>query len=183
MSITKKPYKIGFLLNKINSYTYILCKAVLEKSENLGLDVNILTITQHIDKNQSITLDSETYYINNNTINKILSLLLDLKLDALIINTCVLDFVDVSLLKKFLEKNQNLPVISIGLEIDGASVIRSNNYLSGCKAIEHLIDQQQCKNIVYIRGPKDNIEAEERYQSYIDTLKKYNLPVNSSHVF
>ena len=48
--------------------------------------------------------------------------------------------------------------------------------------IEHLIERHGYRRIVFIRGPENHWGANDRYQDYIKTLAKYNLPFDPNLV-
>ena len=76
----------------------------------------------------------------------------------------------------------NLPVPMIFLtmaarpEITAVSI---DNYLGGCMATQHLIDQGR-RHIAHITGPMDWWEARQRKQGWWDTLTKAGLSVSET---
>ncbi|MBD5465944.1 MAG: GGDEF domain-containing protein [Lachnospiraceae bacterium] len=106
-------------------------------------------------------------------------------LDALIISygtLCI--FLENQDRDYFFRRFQKLPCIVLeekGLEGDGNYII-SGNYSGMTDIMEHLIADHGYKNIVYLSGPKNNTDAAERKQAYIDVMKKYQIPVVDSMI-
>ena len=169
------PYTIGILVNNISDYVYPVCKGTVETAERLGCHSSVFCLPAFIDSDLIVIDDPENYSIDNESLEKILSLIEHYNISGLIIHTDVSDFCDKDILEKFIEKNTNIPITSISTYIEGASLIESDNYASSMSAIEHLINEHQCENIAYIRGPADNAEANTRFRAYQDTLEKYNI--------
>lgn len=46
-----------------------------------------------------------------------------------------------------------------------------------CQIMEHLVVHHGCRSILHVGGPRDNTDATQRRQGYLDTMAKYNLPV------
>ncbi len=73
----------------------------------------------------------------------------------------------------------NLPLVSIGVALEGfPSVVTSNQ--SGIRDMAiHLAKVHNFRKIAFVRGPINNDEAEERYRSYVDTLQSLDIPVDA----
>lgn len=79
----------------------------------------------------------------------------------------------------FLKLQQNnIPVVMFDrdCEVENVNKVLVDDYNGACQAVEHLINQG-CKRIAHISGPKKLSIAEHRKKGYIDTLKKYDLPI------
>ncbi|MBN2546363.1 MAG: substrate-binding domain-containing protein [Spirochaetes bacterium] len=81
---------------------------------------------------------------------------------------------------EFLNLFNGIPSISIGCPK------RSNDMQSiylddeGCIKIvmEHLVKLHNYKNIAFVKGPENHRPSQIRFQTYLEELKKYNLPFN-----
>lgn len=84
----------------------------------------------------------------------------------------------------FFRRFQKLPCIVLeekGLGNDGNYIISGNG--EGMTAImEHLVADHGYKNIVYLSGPKNNTDAYERKEAYLQVMKKYQIPVVDSMI-
>ena len=76
----------------------------------------------------------------------------------------------------------NLPLV-FGCEWpaneSGFSSVRSDNARGAALAIEHLVSLGH-KKIACIKGPVENVLTTEREKAVVDTLDRYELPVNSA---
>lgn len=80
-------------------------------------------------------------------------------------------------------RTSNIPFITLDREIEGHSCLLTSSYDAEYKIVEHLIKVHNCKDIVYVRGPVGYIEADKRYQGYVDALKDNGLSVKEENVF
>ncbi len=74
------------------------------------------------------------------------------------------------------------PVVSFGLELPGAySLVSDNRY--GLRALmEHLIVGHGFRRLAFIKGPENNIEANERFDVYCDALSRHGIPFDADLV-
>lgn len=79
-------------------------------------------------------------------------------------------------MKSFLERYRPLPMVSIGLSLEGVPSVLPDNYGGMWDAVLHLIEVHGCRRIAYIRGPEGHPEADERYRAYRDVLSERGLP-------
>lgn len=75
----------------------------------------------------------------------------------------------------FLKKSKR-PIVLINSCPDLTDVVnfQIDNYRGGYNCVEHLI-WHGYKKIAIIKGPDENFDAQERYDGYVDALKKNNL--------
>jgi signal transduction histidine kinase/DNA-binding LacI/PurR family transcriptional regulator/AraC-like DNA-binding protein len=105
------------------------------------------------------------------------------QLDGLIIWTSSLSsYVEHSTIKRFCERYRPLPIVSIGIILDGIPSIILDSYQGMREALVHLITVHGRRRLVFIRGPQGHRDAEERYRAYLDVLKEYDLPFLSELV-
>ncbi|MBN2547161.1 MAG: substrate-binding domain-containing protein [Spirochaetes bacterium] len=83
----------------------------------------------------------------------------------------------------FYNRIVNKPMVSLTLKIKNNPVVVIDNYNGMKEVINHLIEVHGYKKIAFIRGPENNISAEERYQAYIDSLREHNIPINQDLIF
>ncbi|MBN2546720.1 MAG: substrate-binding domain-containing protein [Spirochaetes bacterium] len=79
---------------------------------------------------------------------------------------------------RFYEKFKNFPIVTLTLQIKDIPCVAIDTYNAMMIAMEHLIKVHGYKKIAYIRSSDHHFYARERYNAYIDALKKYNLTVN-----
>lgn len=109
--------------------------------------------------------------------NSIFNLMTQKNLDGIIlITTLISSFVNEEALNKFVHSFGNIPLISIGLQIPDKPSLLVENRPGMYRIVEHLISVHKAKHIAFIRGPKTNWEANERFEAYKQTLEKFNIP-------
>ena len=88
--------------------------------------------------------------------------------------------------QKFLKRFDETPSVILQEHIDdtqpGKSCITVDNYSSFCHCIEHLILVHGCKQIAFLAGVKDHPDTKERMRAYLDTMRRYELPVEDSKI-
>ncbi len=55
-------------------------------------------------------------------------------------------------------------------------VITIENQAGTQKIVDHLIEVHGCRRVVFLQGPADNEDSEQREKGYRQSLKKHNLP-------
>ncbi len=71
-----------------------------------------------------------------------------------------------------------LPSVSVAGAGGSCAEVVINNRSGIEKVIDHLIQEHGASRIACITGPKDNDEANDRFQAYCDALKKNHIPID-----
>ena len=106
-------------------------------------------------------------------------------LDALIISygtLCI--YLDKEDRETFASKYRSVPMVILEEydEDSDDSFIISDNYGSMYKIVDHLLSDHGYKKIVYLSGPKNNTDSNEREHAYLDAMKAHGLTVSSDMV-
>jgi diguanylate cyclase (GGDEF)-like protein len=99
------------------------------------------------------------------------------RVDGLIIWTSAIGSVlsDVEL-EGFCRRFPALPIICVGRKVENFPLLASDS-LGGVRLVlDHLIQDHGFRRIAYIRGPEDNIDAEQRFRTYLEVLEKNGIP-------
>ena len=72
-------------------------------------------------------------------------------------------------------KSKNVPVVSIGMPIDGIPGVRFSNKEGMRDLITHLVEVHGVKRIVFVGGPKDHIDCAERLEVVKEVLAEHGL--------
>jgi LacI family transcriptional regulator len=77
---------------------------------------------------------------------------------------------------QILKLSHRVPIVAFGRDLNGPRSygFTLDNYLGACQAVEHLI-QQGHRNIAFIAGPADHVDALARLSGYRDTLAKHQI--------
>lgn len=74
---------------------------------------------------------------------------------------------------------RGVPLIFIDREYEGfsASRVTIDDYHGAYAVVEHLVSMG-CARIAYLKGPNGLTVSEQRFQGYLDCLRRYNLPID-----
>ncbi len=67
-------------------------------------------------------------------------------------------------------------------EVEDGIWLIADNYRGSSDCVEHLISEHGLKNILFITGPKDNFDSDERLRGYIETMRRHGLEVTDQMV-
>ncbi len=81
-------------------------------------------------------------------------------------------------LRAFCQRYQPLPVVNIGIALDGVPSILVDGESGLYDEIKHLIEVHGYRRLAFIRGPQNNKEAEQRYGVYTQVLAEFGLPLD-----
>jgi signal transduction histidine kinase/AraC-like DNA-binding protein len=97
-------------------------------------------------------------------------------IDGLIIWLAGLTFqIDLEEVKSFCERYRPLPIVTVGVQVEGIPCVTVDNYHGMHNLVSHLVTAHGRSRIALIRGPEHHQEAEERYQAYLDVLREHHL--------
>jgi len=98
-------------------------------------------------------------------------------MDGLIIRASTLgSYVGPDGIRNFCARFHPLPMVSVGMVLEGIPSLLLDSYQGMRDAIIHLIEVHGCRHLAFIRGPEAHRDAAERYRAYMDVLKEYGLP-------
>jgi LacI family transcriptional regulator len=77
---------------------------------------------------------------------------------------------------QILKLAQRVPIVAFGRNLAGPQAFgfSLDNYRGACEAVEHLVLQGH-RQIAFIAGPADHLDAQARLAGYRDTLKKHKI--------
>jgi signal transduction histidine kinase/DNA-binding LacI/PurR family transcriptional regulator/AraC-like DNA-binding protein len=105
------------------------------------------------------------------------------RVDGLIIWTSSLgNYISRQNLKEFCERYRPLPMVGVGMILEGIPSILLDSYGGMRDAIVHLIEAHGRRRLAFIRGLEGHRDAEERYRAYRDVLQEFGLPFDPSLV-
>jgi signal transduction histidine kinase/DNA-binding LacI/PurR family transcriptional regulator/AraC-like DNA-binding protein len=97
-------------------------------------------------------------------------------IDGLIIWLAGLTFqIDLEEVKSFCERYQPLPIVTVGVQIEGIPCVTVENYHGMYDVVSHLVEVHGRSRVSFIRGPEHHQEAEERYLAYRDVLHAHQI--------
>lgn len=76
----------------------------------------------------------------------------------------------------------DLPCVTIGLKREGFPDITFDAYSGVGGILQHCITKHNTRRIAFIRGPENHPSSDDRYRSYLDTLKQNTIAYDPSLV-
>lgn len=76
----------------------------------------------------------------------------------------------------------HIPAVSLEYELEGIDYLGTDNYSGMFELTEHLLKEHHVKKIIYMSGPKDNMESTIRRQAVEDALGKYGLSLRAEDI-
>ena len=165
--LPKKRYTIGLLTDIVaGSYAADIVRAAEEFTR--AEDINLLNFSGGI-------LDNPNGFWSE--ANTIYDLVAPENVDALVVASGMLGaYISTDELKAFFERFP-IPVVSLGMGLEGVPSVLPDNYTGLHAAIMHLVKDHGHRRIIFLKGPEGHPEAEERYQAYADAMTQNGLSV------
>ncbi|MBN1648691.1 MAG: SpoIIE family protein phosphatase [Spirochaetales bacterium] len=105
------------------------------------------------------------------------------RLDGLIIaSNLIATEINSDELKGFCRQYTGIPVISLGLAVEGVPGIVIDNFGGMYSIINHIIREHDRRKVVFIGGPEKNRDARERLQAYRKALEDNEVTVDKSFI-
>ena len=177
----KKRYTIGVMVGGMHgNFPKEIISGIISAGAELDVNVCLFLGTQTKGVFQDILLDEYKQNTYDYQFNTIYDYALISGLDGLIISYGTLArYMENITLNDFAKKFIHIPTIFMSAVVDlpGCYSLISDNYQGICTVVEHLITEHHCERILFMTGPQNNTDSEERKNAYLDTMKKYALPV------
>ncbi len=165
---------IAFLVDRIlgiSGYQSEVWRGIIEAVRNH--DANVICYTGGC---LNATMKFDEYEFQRNVIYDLIP---GKHVDGLIIGAGVIgQYIGLEELSTFCHRYHPLPTVSLGVEVAGIPSLMTDNTAGMHGAIAHLIEKHDRRNFAFIRGPDGSVEAQHRYQAFLDTLEEYDIPVN-----
>lgn len=183
--MSDKIFHIGVMIGNVHTqHPTELIRGICEaaKSENVNITFFVGAQGNALDFWNGDANDLSAY---NYQFNSLYDYSLIAGLDALIISygtLCI--YLDKDDREAFAAKYRSVPLVILE-EYDEKfvdSFIISDNYTSMMTIVEHLLSDHGYKKILYLSGPKNNTDSNERERAYRDAMKNHNLTVNDSMI-
>jgi len=175
----QKRKVIGILIGNANSsYTKALIRGIYDASKKLDVSL-IFFLGSHMTNyfHDYLGDGSESKYdYQYNVVYDYANLS---KVDGLIISygsLCI--FLEDTNKQHFVDRFNGIPYVLVEYSDEekiGSSII-SDNYNGMFQVVEHLVCEHNCKKILYLSGPKHNMDADERKRAFLDVIEKYHIP-------
>lgn len=175
----RKKLSVGVMIGNINAeFSYEMAYGISKFFAENNIDSTVLmsgTMSNTIKQ-----LDSDDIYFSS-----VYEYYKALEIDALIITyASIIDLQSRNYNQKFLSKFEDIPYVLLqdSFKSNHSSNVVVNNKLGFENLIKHLVIDHEYKNFVYVSGPKENYDAHERLDVFIDQMKKYHININDSKI-
>lgn len=102
--------------------------------------------------------------------------------DGLIISGTLAHSVSHAEMAALCRRYQPLPLITVALQLDEVPSVMADSRQGMQDVMEHLIAVHHRQRIAFLRGPRGQQEAEERYRAYTHALAHHQLPLDPALV-
>lgn len=115
--------------------------------------------------------------------NKLYQLLQNKAMDGYIsLTASVSGDAGVDAYKKLLNHPKGIPFINIGATFDNMPYIYTDNESGMRQLVSHFVVHHGYTKIVFVRGPRNNPEAEIRFHTFCSVLKENNIPIREEWI-
>ncbi|MBN2389553.1 MAG: substrate-binding domain-containing protein [Anaerolineae bacterium] len=100
----------------------------------------------------------------------------------IVVVTSIAAFTHIQGIRNFCDRYRPIPIVSVGVAVPGIPSIVVDNTHGIREAMAHLIEVHERRRIAFVCGPQGQIEADLRYQAYVDVLAEYGIPLDPNLV-
>ena len=181
----EKVFHIGVMIGNVHTqHPMELIRGISEaaKTENVNISFFVGAQGNALDFWKG---DEDDFTSYNYQYNSLYDYTLIAGLDAIIISygtLCI--YLENENREEFAKKYRSVPLVILE-EYDESSCdsfIISDNFGSMYNIVEHLLSDHGYKNVVYLSGPKNNTDSNERERAYLEAMKAHGLEVTSDMI-
>jgi len=176
----KKKYRIGLVIGSVDEeFSNQICKGAMRASELLGDDLFIIPMKylniKYYDPNQDIQWEYQYNYLA--------AYAQQADLDLVIMSFATVACLGTPHQNAYLINNfGDTPIFMVASEDENYSSVSYDNKSGFIEGIEYLIKERNRKHLCLLSGPKSNSDAIERYNVFMDVMKKHNMTADDSVV-
>lgn len=101
------------------------------------------------------------------------------RIDALVVwTTRVGQFVAAEGVQEYVKRYAPIPIVSVETTLAQWPSVLMDNQDGMEQAVDHLIEVHGKRRIAFVRGPQTHAGAQERYQGYLDSLRKHGIALD-----
>ena len=79
-------------------------------------------------------------------------------------------------------KENPIPAVSVEYDFEGLPSVATDNYAGMQELVQHIVEEHGARNLVYVGGPKDHMESNERLQALLDVAKQHDIVVDDDNI-
>ncbi len=175
----KKRLNIGLLISEYcDIFAREVCVGAMYAAEEMDANLYILA-GGYFDAPYMEQNKSKFEYQNNYVFNFVTKKNIDI---LVVLLGTIASNVDEAVQKKFLEKYNGIPIITIANKVENYSNISFDNKAGFAKEVDYLVNCIGRRNIGIVCGPPTNEDSIERLSAYKEILQKNNIPVEDKKI-
>lgn len=79
-------------------------------------------------------------------------------------------------------KESKIPAVSLEYELEGITTIQTDNYVGMYELAKHMVQEHGAKHIVYVGGPKEHCESNERLRAVQDVASENGFSIREEDI-
>jgi diguanylate cyclase (GGDEF)-like protein len=176
MKTNKAVYTIGVLMGNVHSpHTVELLQGMSEAAKEVDVEV-LYFLGTHSGHMLEIMMGRARDVDYDYQFNTIYDYALISELDALVIaygSLCI--FLEDMDKDTFVSRFKGIPYLLLEEESTKADFLIADNYGGMTQIAEHLMRDHGYTRFVYLSGPSNNLDAQQRLQAFMDTCERYGI--------
>lgn len=171
--------KIGLLVSHLDdAFDDAVCEGAMIAAKQKNVDLVIFP-GRYIDAEYADKLRTEYEY----QYNTVFDMAADNKFDLLLVLLgTIASNLDLEGKKRFLKKFDGTPVITIASPVEGYPCIMVDNKAGMISAVQHLVEEHNCRRIGFVSGPRTSSDALERLDAYKEVLLSHGIEYDENRV-
>jgi sigma-B regulation protein RsbU (phosphoserine phosphatase) len=89
------------------------------------------------------------------------------------------NYCGVEAFRTWLARFAGIPLVTLGLPIEGIPSVYADNGVGTYAAVSHLIDTHTCRRLAFIAGPEKSTESNARLRAYKQALEDHGIPTDA----
>ena len=170
---------IALLLSALdNSYDESLCRGVNMACQELGYNLVVLP-GNYI--NREVTSKSQKPYIYQ--FNTIYDCINASNISGIIVAAgSIAAFTTEEKIREFLDRYKDIPMVLVSSIYSGYTCVNYDNSNGIRDGIEYLVELCGCKKFGMLKGPSGNSEFNQRYDTFMEMMNKYNINITDDNI-
>ncbi len=119
---------------------------------------------------------------NKRRANRVFDLISTNRIDALVVWSTRVGQLVGDGLQEYMTRYAPMPMVSVETPLGQWPSIVMDNRHGMEQAVDHLIEVHGKRRIAFVRGPQSHAGAEERYQGYLDSLRRHGITADPALV-
>lgn len=166
--------RIAFIINDIqDGYQRMIWSGIKKQTEELGIKCFTIPCRFFKEENEELKPHNLLFdFLNHNLFEGFI-------IANSTFNSGNITSDDIS---KFFNTYGNIPYVSISVKLQNEPTVFVDNPSGLRELTNHFIEKHGYKDIGFIRGPQNNSEAEDRYNTFKEVMQKHGLKINHSWI-